>query len=367
MNEEYESALLKAKFTLVTNGAAFISSILFNLRFVTDSNIPTACVSSTTMKINPEFFLDLPETQRVFLLFHEAFHPALMHTLRKEDRDHKVYNKAGDYVINLIAADAGYELVPGALYDRKFRGMTTNEVYDVIYEEEIKKKGDTYEPDTVWSDDDSDEEEEAHTLADIVTQATVIAAATDDATVPQEVTRTVEEMLRPVLPWEVLLQRFMQDKMESDYSMKRPNRRYMPEFYLPSQISDGLSHLTIAIDTSGSISKEDLTKILSEVTHIQEAFMPKRMTIIDCDSTIRQVHEIELGDDISELDFSGGGCTAFEPVIDYCDKHDTTALLYFTDLWADEITTEPAYPVLWLCYSNHEPSPIGETIYYNKI
>lgn len=68
--------------------------------------------------------------------------------------------------------------------------------------------------------------------------------------------------------------------------------------------------------------------------------------------------------DIMDLEFKGGGGTRFGPVFEYCDTIEPEALLYFTDLHAPAITEQPQYPVLWLCYSDHKPAEIGNTIYY---
>jgi len=40
-------------------------------------------------------------------------------------------------------------------------------------------------------------------------------------------------------------------------------------------------------------------------------------------------------------------------------------LIYFTDLYALQLTEEPTYPIMWICNSEHDPAPFGETIYNN--
>ena len=63
------------------------------------------------------------------------------------------------------------------------------------------------------------------------------------------------------------------------------------------------------------------------------------------------------------LEFHGGGGTRFQPVLDYVENHPTQALIYFTDLHGESEFNPIAYPIIWICNSDHDPAPIGETIY----
>ena len=96
-----------------------------------------------------------------------------------------------------------------------------------------------------------------------------------------------------------------------------------------------------------------------------KVFNPEKMTIIDCDSQIHQIYEIDQSTDILDLKFSGGGGTSFQPVLDYVSEHPTQALIYFTDLHGETNLNTVDYPVIWVCTSEHAPSNIGETVYIN--
>ena len=87
------------------------------------------------------------------------------------------------------------------------------------------------------------------------------------------------------------------------------------------------------------------------------------MTIIDCDAVIHTIHEVNQNTEIMDLKFSGGGGTAFQPVLDYVEQNPTQALVYFTDLYGEEELEPVNYPILWICNSDHEPATIGETVY----
>ena len=87
------------------------------------------------------------------------------------------------------------------------------------------------------------------------------------------------------------------------------------------------------------------------------------MTILDCDSSIHNIYEIDSSIDILSLSFTGGGGTRFKPVLDYVTEHPAQALVYFTDLYGESTLEEVEYPVLWVCNSSHVPASIGETVY----
>lgn len=159
----------------------------------------------------------------------------------------------------------------------------------------------------------------------------------------------------------------MQDQAKNDYSWKRPNKRFMPEFYMPSMHSERLEHLTFAIDTSGSVTKKDMVAMLTEINYIQDVMKPHRMTILDCDTKIHTVYEIDEGQDIMELQFTGGGGTKCGPVIEFCETNKTTALVYFTDLYMAEYPHPIDFPLLWIVYNNPNRTKvnIGEITHYD--
>jgi len=185
-------------------------------------------------------------------------------------------------------------------------------------------------------------------------------------TIPSEVERMIDKLINPRLPWETILSRFLTDNVKDDYTWARPNKRFLPDFYLPTQYSEALAKITIAIDTSGSVSKEMLTKMLTEIQYIRETLKPKALTIIDCDSQIHNVWEVTDDMNILDLKFTGGGGTSCVPVMDYCKKNPTTALVYFTDLYMTPWTQQTDYPLLWIVYNNpRAKAPVGEITYYD--
>lgn len=368
MNDKKELTKIinKAKIGAMMEGAVFLSTILFSLKQSWCDTIPTADVDGVSIRINPDWFMGLTERARIGLLCHEAWHVALQHMLRIGSRDHKKWNKAGDYVINLILTDAGYELPPKGLLDQQFRGMSTAEVYDLLPD---MPENESYDCDIKLTPDLStvEEQELEVTVTNIIMKAMKQSEmqGEDPGNIPNEITRKIDNLINPVLPWNDILQRFLNERVKEDYTWSRPNRRFAPEFYLPSQDSEALAHITIAIDTSGSVSDAQFIEFLSEINYIHEVMKPKKITVIDFDTSIKEIHEIEEGDTVSKIKFKGYGGTDVKPVIEWAVENKPTVLLIFTDGGFRAYEPDINFDLMWIIYGNKRfKSNIGEVVFY---
>jgi len=367
MAGDLEGKLLKAKIELMTR-SAFISTIALSMQHIITNATKTADVNGTVIRYNPEFLQGQTISQFAGLMAHECWHVAYQHLARRGDRDPIIWNCAGDYIINSMLTKAGFEIPTGGLLDKKYSpedDWSTDTVY-----EDLMKEGKDFDTETLMLDLREGAEgkqgiELDSKITNIIVRARTQAQMAGKAAgeIPDEIERMIDELLNPKLPWPVILNRFLDQRVREEYSWARKNRRYPSDTYLPSLHSYGLGHLTFAIDTSGSISDEEMQEMLSEIKGIQQVFNPEHMTIIDCDSEIHQVHDVDQTTDILSLNFHGGGGTRFQPVLDYVAEHPTQALIYFTDLYGESDLDPVEYPILWICNSDHEPATIGETVY----
>ena len=369
MSDELGGKLLKAKIELMTR-SAFISTSALSLKHVITPETKTADVNGTVIRYNPEFLKGQTIAQFAGLMAHECWHVAFQHMARRGSKDHVIWNCAGDYIINFMLTKAGFEIPTGGLLNKKYdpgADWSTDSVYDDLVKE-------NYDPDTGnlmldlrEADDGKDKEgpQLDSAITNIIVRARTQAQMSGKAAgeIPDEISRMIDKLLNPKLPWQVILNKFLDQRVKEDYSWARKNRRYPSDTYMPSLHSYGLGHLTFAIDTSGSIEDKELQEMLSEINGIQQVFNPEHMTVIDCDSVIHKVHDVDQNTDIMSLDFHGGGGTRFQPVLDYVAEHPTQALIYFTDLYGETEIEPVNYPVLWICNSDHEPATIGETVY----
>ena len=396
MDSELDIAMSKAKIGILNTANKFIGSIVFDLNHVWDDTISTANVNGVEVKYNPEFFMELRPQERVFLILHEAWHVAFQHitaegSKRIGNRNPGIFYKAGDYVINLMLVESGctmptiteklIKLFPDipkekigealGLIDTKFSGLSTEEVYELIKDDPDDQHQSPMDGDVQPGErgEGQDSEAASEALQAKVTASLVKAmaksklAGEEAGVVPGDIRRLVDKLINPKLPWGQLLRRFLNDANQEDYSWKKINRRFFPEYILPSLHSEALGHIVVAMDTSGSLSKKEITAITSEIKYIHKHFQPEKLTILSADYEINNIHIVNPRDKIETLSFQGGGGTLFDPVFKYCDTNPPIALIYFTDLYAPPITKKPKYPVLWVCTSKASKAEIGQTIY----
>ena len=119
MSTDLESKLLKAKVELMTR-SAFISTIALSLNHVITPETRTADVNGLTVRYNPEFIKKQTVPQFAGLMAHECWHVAFQHLARRGSRDPIIWNCAGDYIINYMLTEAGFEIPTGGLMDHKY-------------------------------------------------------------------------------------------------------------------------------------------------------------------------------------------------------------------------------------------------------
>lgn len=351
--QEAQVALDRAKMTLATKqNSVFISTIVFSLKFSWDLTIPTACTDGTDLQANPEFFLSLDEYQRVFLLEHEAYHVAFQHMLRHGERDFKTWNMATDYVINAMLIDAGGKMPEGGLYEQKYDNCTSEEVYDALVQNPPPEAKD-FIPDMADGHADSSEEVE-ESIKEILVKAVVQSKRSNDepGTIPGEIERALDELLNPKLPWHVILANYMTALAPDDYTLRRPNRRYLPDFYIPSLWSESIGEIAVAIDTSGSIDQEQLNAFFTEVHFILDRMHPEKVTVIDFDTRINSINAVTSPDDIKNLRFSGCGGTDITDVMHWAADNQPLCLVIFTDGYFHQPEINPKTPIIWAIHGD---------------
>lgn len=183
-------------------------------------------------------------------------------------------------------------------------------------------------------------------------------------TTPAGLEDAIEEWLKPpVISWRSLLKRFLAASIKSGSkrSWKRPNRRF-GEFQ-KGKLSDRMVSVTIAIDTSGSVSTEDFKSFISEMKAIKACYKGT-MTVMECDADIQKTYKLDKYKKI-QTNFKGRGGTSFMPVFQYIKekKVKTDLLIFFTDLCGDQDQCKkPPYPVLWVSTMPAQKVPFGHVL-----
>jgi len=385
----------KARTALVLDHP-FFGSLLFRLKECECRSIQTMATDGLSLYYNPEFVETLNAATLAGTLAHEVMHPALHHHVRRSGRDPKRWNIACDYAINPLLIDAGLNLPEGVLLDNRFRGMSAEQIYNLL-ETEAKQDsgsededgesgeegsnaeqpltGNTNEPSSPVTDggigqvlDAPLPDEETRSIEEharewniAVNQATTIAKHAGK--VPAGLNRTLEGSAEAEVDWRELLRRHWSDTIPADYSWMRPNRRHLwTGLYLPGVTREGVGEVAIAVDCSGSVSARQLRLFEAEVRSILEGQRPERTYVLYFDAVVQKAETYESGQRI-DLNPVGGGGTEFGPCFEWLDSRDIRpqTLVFLTDLYGSFPPFAPAYPVLWAS-TGGRVAPFGEVI-----
>ena len=182
---------------------------------------------------------------------------------------------------------------------------------------------------------------------------------------PAGLARQLDRAWRPKLDWRTLLQRFLEQCAQNDYSWTTPNRRYLYQnIYLPARREARLPHVALAVDCSGSVDEQALTMFCAELATVLEAY-DTTLTVLFHDTKVQKTLTLTRMDMPASLAPVGGGGTDYRPVCAHIEDERLapTCLIWFTDLECDRYPAEPEYPVLWICSAPHEQQPpFGQVI-----
>ena len=363
MSEDIEGKLLKAKIVLLED-SVFFSTILFGLKQVITDRLPTAAVDGISIFFNPEYVEPLSSDQVVGLFLHEVSHIAYDHIGRRGDRDPKLYNIAADIIIDTDLKNQGFD-VPDSLADDQYFGWSTEKVYEKLLESAIQipsgSRPDLLEP--------KNKEEAKSNVQELIVQAIVACDMKDvGEQVPGSIRIYIDKLLNPVIPWRNLLQKYMQEYSKDDYSWSRPNRRFLPDLYLPSQYSPSIKHLVVAVDLSGSESLEDTRVHLTEVEGLRNEYKLEKLTLYSVDTKIRSKFEIDETESLLDKDLKGGGGTDFRSFFKELENEPPTVLIFFTDMCVYFDFPKPTFDVIWINTYDSQIAPdgYGRTIIFKR-
>jgi predicted metal-dependent peptidase len=394
-NEICASQRIQKTRTALVLDHPFFGSLLFRLKDRPSSAVKTMATDGVSLLWNPEFVETLNAATLAGTLAHEVMHPALHHHLRRSGRDLKRWNIACDYAINPLLVDAGLSLPEGVLIENRFRGMSAEQIYNLLESEEDSdpnsdndqqstasedsngssagnESSDSSAPETdggigqvldapLESDDSPAEQEHAREWEIAVKQAMTVAQQAGK--MPAGLNRTMEGVAEAAVNWRELLRRLWSETTAADYSWMRPNRRHLWNgLYLPGVVKEGVGEIVIAVDCSGSISARQLWLFEAEARSVLEGQRPERVYVLYFDAVVQKVETYEAGQPIS-LNPVGGGGTEFGPCFVWVEERGIIpqTMVFLTDLYGSFPSSTPPYPVLWASTGRRQ-APFGEVI-----
>ena len=403
---EIEDKLVAARTRLILD-KPFLGALV--LRLPLQAANPAWCATTGTdarkFYYNPDYIAELRPQELQFVLAHEALHCALGHFARRQHRVKHRWDLACDYAINPILLEDGLTAPPGMIMLKEYAGMTAEEIYPCIADNDHSETLDQHLYDKQDNPSEGGQEQQINPLdqrqpneqsnqsqtpADNPSSIsskpnqTEFDPAAQDGKPPPPLTqqeaeqlavqwqqrlagaaqqaeqagklsgvmkRLVQDMLRPRLPWRNVLAHYLTGLARDDYSYTRPSTRRGNPAIFPSLKSQQINAV-VALDVSGSISDTELQECLSELNAIKGQ-VRARITLIACDAEIIEGFPLQFepweGVSLPQA-LAGGGTTDFRPVFDWVNQQDQAPdiVLYFTDAAGVFPSTMPNYPVLWL-------------------
>jgi len=381
----------------------------------------TAYTDGFNKKYCSDFMEKLTEPRVRGVVLHENLHVLLKHLLFGKDMFEKnamIANIAADFVVNAIIKDITatingellVDLPEGGLYDPMFKGWSMREVFNYIYKEnpnggdeegddsggggggddggngggkeddesggggkknkKIKVNGKEYDVSDQFDEHDyksakktPEEVKETDERIDRAIREGGILAGRMGGNIP----RAITEVLEAKIDWKAVMREFVSSatKGKDEFTWRKMNKRQLAnDIYLPSVEDETVGEIIYGVDTSGSISDEDLSKVAGELASLCELCQPERVRVLWWDTEVHgeQIFEGDYSNIAKMLKPQGGGGTKVSSVSDYIIKKGITAecLIVHTDGYVESnINWQLKLPTLWLvtmCRSFDPPS-----------
>lgn len=131
MQRKNRDRLSKAIRQLIIKHPFFATTVLKH-KIREDPTCQTLWIDGVTLGYNPEFVEKQTFDRLITELMHLVLHIANLHHTRRGHRDKKMWNEAGDHVVNHVIKKTDRELPDDALCDSQFEDKSTEQAYTII-------------------------------------------------------------------------------------------------------------------------------------------------------------------------------------------------------------------------------------------
>jgi predicted metal-dependent peptidase len=373
---------------------------------------------------NPDFLENVSDRELDYVLMHLLLHVVLKHLNRKGSFEEKYYDEAADIVVNsnILRSNAGNlssislsnfggiqeYMVPGGDEGWKY---SVEEVYQmlrtVLTPSDAGDEGDEEDSemdsnDGSDADDKSEGEEKSssnsagsysgwdyhnresevqeadNNLQDEIWKERIMQAASamqrrnsakDVGRIPAFAERYLEELKKPQTDWRTVLDEFIQEEI-NDYSFCPPDRRFDDSpFFLPdfNEKDYRVEKVLFMIDTSGSMSDDEISQCYSEIKGAIDQFSGKLEGWLGFfDALVVEPQPFVDEDEFMAIRPEGGGGTRFDIIFKYVAEQmaeePPVSIVILTDGYASFPKEREAHgiPVLWIIDNENVTPPWGK-------
>lgn len=397
----------------------FFAVLALSMDTIADDSVGTLATDGKNIYYSPKFVDTLSDGELTYIVLHEVLHAALGHIWRRENRNPRLWNLATDFVVNAylddIAKSEKMLTSPSiGLHDAQYINDSAEQVYTKLLKDaqrnsssqksqsqsdddegkgistdNVKGNGKGKGSDKLaeptnhgmWDEADKMTAEQKQSASRqwtsrLINAGKVAAMSKIAGKLPGGLQRSINELTRPVINWKQALAEFA-TTIENDYGFTPPDQRvdvdefgtYMPAF---TETDTMLKNIQLYIDASGSMSADELTKVVSEIKGILDQYGMVTGQIRFFDSEVQDVvYEFENITDVRKVVPVGGGGTSFMACAENLAKRvktdEVSLCIMLTDGY-DDFPPESAWagvPVVWLLTTPPKQiqAPYGRQIY----
>ena len=337
--------------------ALFFVQIKREIKFEFTTEV-TTIISGTSfvMYFNPRLFLENTLKEMQALIKHEIYHIMSRHYARAKTLKNRYSELAvslamdiaiNQYIMNLPSWSEKLESVK-MTYNVDLKEDQTMEEYVALIQAGMDKL--TKDDKASYKSDKTSHEiwevmDESSNIEQMDEVTKKLAGNAARGKVPESINLLIKALNKSAeISWKDYLKRTIGIlPVGHKKTITRKDRRQPGRLELRGKLSNRVAQLLVAIDISGSVSDNEIEKILIEVFSIVKSY-PSEITIIECDSEIRRVYKVKSIKDVKEKINTKGG-THFSPVFQYIydNRLRNHVLIYFTDGLGEEVLSIKPY------------------------
>ena len=361
----------------------FFASLSMYAEIEFTKEFPIAATDGEKIFFHPQNYINYKPKERDAIFLHELLHMALLHSSRQGERDNYIFNIAADIVVNgMIATEPSVKLPANAIRDEDLESLKVEEIYEILLKkkekinlpiEDLVDKNNKINSNKANKElDELDELNKQNAKKQFwkkaISESLLVAKQSDQTNIPESFKRHCDEITKPEINWKAHLWRFL---VRTPNDFEGFDRRFIHNEIYIEELKGETVFIFCCIDTSGSVSTEELEKFLSELSGIVNSYPNLVCKLWYADTELYGPFDIDKEKDIPDPE--GGGFTSFDPFFEEVEKINTfqkdAVCIYLTDGYAYLPIKTPELPVLWVITPGGQESEyftFGEVIRLNE-
>lgn len=327
---------------------------------------------------NKSWFEGLKEEHAIGVIIHELLHLILLHPVRGSGKDCNLWDIACDMAVNeyldrklLLNSAITVEKIEDEIREKLLKQKSAEYYYEILCqnEEKLSFVGIEDEINVVLNSGQElkanksieGNSSEVNKNAFIYTISEILQQSKSECEIPSDINEFIDELYEPYeINWRNVLKRFLtgKGKILKRKTYKKESKRFEN---MPGNKSTMGTKALLALDESGSISDEQITRFYYELLNIKK-ITGVSLSVTRFDTQCTQ--PVPIDNYLRNKERLKNGGTDFRPVFELADKIGMRLIIIFTD--GDGIAPEQVnQKVLWvLTKGGKEPANYGHYILY---